>query len=92
MREKYYLPKLIRGESFRDDDDSRLHDTLAYWWDLQAYRGQEVELELTLGGDLKGNRLAWRGLALRGAIANLPEGGKLPLLAKSLTAVEPDEH
>lgn len=92
IRERYYLPKLMRGESFRDENDSRLQDTLAYWWDLQAYRGQEVELELTLGGDLPENRLAWRGLALRGAIANLPAGGRLPPLAKSLTEVEPESH
>ena len=42
---------------------SRYSDRLAYWWDLSPWRGQEVELELTLRGTRSGTRSP--GAALR---------------------------
>jgi hypothetical protein len=58
------------------DDESNLTDRLAYWWDLQAWRGKEIELELTLRGSRERNEIAWRGLSVRSAIGNLPEDEK----------------
>jgi hypothetical protein len=61
----------------RDGEElSNLTDRLAYWWDVSPWRGQEVTLELTLRGHRETNEIAWRGLALRSAIANLPESGE----------------
>ena len=57
-------------------DDPRASDRLAYWWDLSRWRGQEVNLELTLRGSLERSEIAWRGLALRSAIGNLPASGR----------------
>ena len=50
-------------------------DTLAYWWDLQKWRGQEVTLELTIRGNEAKNQIAWRGLSHRSAIANRGDDG-----------------
>jgi hypothetical protein len=50
-------------------------DTLVYWWDLQAWRGQEVTLSLVLRGQTEQNDITWRGLNVRSAIANLPAEG-----------------
>jgi hypothetical protein len=57
-------------------EESNLSDRLAYWWDLQAWRGQEVELQLDLSGKRETNEIVVRSLAVRGAIANLPAGGE----------------
>lgn len=62
---------------FRDEtEDPRASDLLAYWWDLSRWRGQEVNLELTLRGTLERSEIAWRGLSLRSAIGNLPASGR----------------
>ncbi len=58
------------------DEESNLTDRLAYWWDLSPWRGQEVTLELILRGKRDRNEIAWRGLAVRSAIGNLPETGQ----------------
>jgi hypothetical protein len=62
------------------DDQSPQSELLAYWWDLQAWRGQDVTLELTLRGSRDRNEIAWRGLSVRSAIGNLPASGQ-PLAA-----------
>jgi hypothetical protein len=61
----------------RDEDDgSGLSDRLAYWWDLAPWRGQEVNLTLSLAGQKESNEIAWRGLSVRSAVSNLPESGQ----------------
>jgi hypothetical protein len=60
----------------REDESAALSDRLAYWWDLSAYRGQNVTLELSLRGRRERNEIAWRGLSVRSAIGNLPESGQ----------------
>jgi hypothetical protein len=56
-------------------EESNLSDRLAYWWDLQAWRGQEIELQLDLAGKREMNEIVVRSLAVRGAIGNLAVGG-----------------
>jgi hypothetical protein len=58
------------------DEETNLTDRLAYWWDLQQWRGRKVQLELTLRGSRERNEIAWRGLSVRSAISNLPEDGQ----------------
>jgi len=65
-----------RARARDSDEESNLTDRLAYWWDLQKWRGQEVTLELKLRGGRERNEIAWRGLSLRSAIGNLPADGK----------------
>lgn len=48
-------------------------DALAYWWDLQKWRGREVTLELTIRGNAERNQIAWRGLSHRAAVTSSPE-------------------
>ena len=55
-------------------EESNLSDRLAYWWDLQAWRGQEVELRLQLSGKREVNEIVCRGLSVRSAIGNLLPG------------------
>jgi hypothetical protein len=57
-------------------EESNLSDRLAYWWDLQAWRGQEVTVQLDLAGKRETNAIVVRSLAVRGAIGNLPAGGE----------------
>ncbi|MEX2175534.1 MAG: NPCBM/NEW2 domain-containing protein [Pirellulaceae bacterium] len=71
------------------DDESLWSDQLAYWWDLKRWRGQEVELELTIRGAAERNEIAWRGLSLRSAIGNLPESGQPLSFDVPLTSLEP---
>ena len=59
-----------------EDDEAAMSDRLAYWWDLQAWRGQDVKLELVLRGRRERNEITWRGFSIRSAVANLPEGGQ----------------
>jgi hypothetical protein len=73
----------------RDEDNSHLNDRLAYWWDLAAWRGQEVTLELTIGGGRERNEVTWRGLSVRGVIGNLPAGGEPLPFDVPLTSLEP---
>ncbi|MBW8883713.1 MAG: NPCBM/NEW2 domain-containing protein, partial [Planctomycetia bacterium] len=58
------------------DEESNLTDRLAYWWDLSPWRSQEVTLELTIQGNRDRNEIAWRSLAIRSAIGNLPDSGQ----------------
>ena len=69
-------------------DDPHLSDRLVYWWDLQDYRGREVTLSLTFGGSGSPGEIAWRGLSLRSAVANLP-AGESPVPDVPLTSLEP---
>jgi hypothetical protein len=61
-------------------EESNLSDRLAYWWDLQAWRGQDVTVQLDLSGRRETNEIVIRSLAVRGAITNLPAVGE-PLKA-----------
>jgi hypothetical protein len=71
------------------DDDSHLSDRLAYWWDLQAWRGQEVTVRLTLRGDARKNEIVWRGFGIRSAVSNLPPDGRPLACDVPLTALAP---
>jgi len=82
------LPRLRRRDRERERE-RRFDDTIAYWWDLQAWRGKQVTLTLTLRGDRRAGRIAWRGLSQRSAIGNLPADGQLPRVDVPLTSVEP---
>jgi hypothetical protein len=86
--EKYVRPWLRRSGRIRDSRDDILSDTLAYWWDLKAYRGREIELELTISGNGREIQLPWQNLSLRSAIANLPASGELPAIDVPLTSAE----
>jgi len=57
-------------------EESNLSDRLAYWWDLQAWRGQEVTLRLDLTGKRETNEIVCRSLSLKSAIGNLPDSGE----------------
>ncbi len=79
-----------RFQSRDDEDERRYADRLAYWWDLSRWRGQEVSLELTIRGERERSEIAWRGLALRCPIGNMPAAGE-PLKSQvALLSVEPD--
>lgn len=59
-------------------------------WDLQAYRGREIQLELEIPpGPRDSARLAWRGCALKSAIRNLPPDGQSFAPDLPLTSLEP---
>ena len=64
-------------------------DTLAYWWDLQKWRGREVTLELTIRGNEERNQIAWRGLSHRTAILSPPKGQKWVEPKVSLSSLTP---
>ena len=83
-----WVSKYGRGRS-RDEDNSPLTDRLAYWWDLSAFRGQNVALELSLGGNRERNEIAWRGLSIRSAIGNLQGSGQPLAPDVSLTSLTP---
>lgn len=55
-------------------EESNLSDRLAYWWDLQAWRGQVVTLRLDLAGKRETNEILCRGFSMRSAIGNLAAG------------------
>jgi hypothetical protein len=64
-------------QRLRDEDDAAaMSDRLAYWWDLAAWRGREVTVELVLRGKRDRNLVAWRGLSIRSAVWNVPESGR----------------
>jgi len=63
-------------ERMRYEGATYLSDELAFWWDLQAWRGQEITLELTLRGARTPSEIVWRGLSLRSAVSNLPASGQ----------------
>jgi hypothetical protein len=76
------------------DEESNLTDRLAYWWDLQQWRGEEVTLDLTIRGSRERSEIAWRGLSVRSAIGNLPAGGEPIVPDVSLASLEksPEVH
>jgi hypothetical protein len=74
--QKRWVKLRDRPPSRDEYDHSHLNDRLAYWWDLQEWRGQEVSLELSVRGRRERNEIAWRGLSVRGVIGNLPAGGE----------------
>jgi hypothetical protein len=73
-------------------EESNLSDRLAYWWDLQPWRGQDVELQLDLAGKRETNEIVVRSLAVRGAIANLPVSGEPRKADVPLSAVMADSE
>ena len=83
------LPRLRRRDIRESERERNFDDTLAWWWDLQAWRGKQVTLTLTIRANDRDRRLAWRGLALRSAISNLPASGDLPRVGVPLTSLEP---
>jgi len=82
------LPRLRRRDK-ETERERRFDDTLAYWWDLQQWRGKQVTASLTLRGKGRDGRIAWRGLAQRSAIGNMPVDGRLPKVDVPLTSVDP---
>src|SRR5262249_7187615 len=74
-------------------EESNLSDRLAYWLDLQAWRGQDVTLRLDLAGKRDTNEIVCRSLAVRSAIANLPADGepRKPDVALASVAVESEK-
>jgi hypothetical protein len=98
MRQLMAAARPMRRDPFRDlRRDPRLaaqqatepSDTLAYWWDLQKWRGREVTLELTLRGNEERNQVAWRGLSHRSAILGPPKGQKWVKPDVALTSLTP---
>ena len=83
-QQKYIEPWIRRNNRFSESREELISDTLAYWWDLQPYRGREVQLELTVSGG-RGYSLVWADMSLRSAIANLPSSGELPKVDVRLT-------
>jgi hypothetical protein len=71
------------------EQESNLSDRLAYWWDLSPWRGQHVELELTIGGKNQRNEIAWRDLSVRSAIGNLQASGEPLVPEVRLSSLEP---
>lgn len=86
-----WVSRYGRSRSRDDDERSLLGDRLAYWWDLAPFRGQEVKLELSLRGERDRNEIAWRGLSIRSAIGNLPEGDQPLAPEVQLTSLSPLE-
>ena len=84
-QQKYVEPWIRRNNRFSEGREDQISDTLAYWWDLQQFRGQEVQLELTISSG-RGYSLVWADTSLRSAIGNLPAGG-LPKVDVRLTDV-----
>ena len=67
-------------------------DLLCQWWDLSAFHGREVKLELSIAGSLETGPLFWRGLSLVSALSNAPSGGKPLMPDLLLTDLEPLER
>jgi hypothetical protein len=83
--ERYVGPWLRRNNRFSENREDLISDSLAYWWDLQQFRGREVSLELTISGGDRPYHLVWHDVSLRSAIANLPASGQLPKVDVPLT-------
>jgi len=86
--EKYVNPWIRRNNRFTESREELISDSLAYWWDLQAFRGREITLDLTISGGPRGVKLVWQDCSLRSAIGNLPAGGELPKIDVPLTEVK----
>jgi NPCBM/NEW2 domain len=78
-----------RTRAQQGDEAATTADRLAYWWDLQAWRGQDVTLALALRGRRERSEIAWRNLAVRSAIGNLPDSGEPPKPAVPLLSLKP---
>lgn len=97
MRQMFLSARPQRRDPFMDrrpfrnqpPERQQPSDTLAYWWDLQKWRGREVMLELTIRGNEERNQIAWRGLSHRSAILKPPQGQKWIAPDVSLTSIEP---
>jgi hypothetical protein len=89
---RQWVMRYGRARAQQGDEQALAADRLAYWWDLQAWRGQEVALTLTLRGRRARSQIAWRSLALRAAIGKLPAGGELPRPDVPLLTVTPLEE
>ena len=83
--ERYVGPWLRRNNRFSESNEALISDSLAYWWDLQSYRGREVNLELTISGGNRTYHLVWHDTSLRSAVGNLPADGQLPKIDVPLT-------
>jgi hypothetical protein len=70
-------------------EDTYLSDRLAYWWDLQPWRGKEVTLELTMGTPENAGEIVWRGFSIRSAVSNLPDSGQPLPFDVPLTDITP---
>lgn len=70
------------------EPEGNLTDRLAYWWDLQAWHGRPVMLELAIGGPHR-VEMIWRSLALRSAVSNLPADGRTRRPDVPLTSLKP---
>lgn len=97
MRQMFLYTRPQRRDPFMDRRGFRNQqpeikepsDTLAYWWDLQKWRGREVTLELTIRGNEERNQIAWRGLSHRSATLSPPKGQKWVQPTVSLTSITP---
>jgi hypothetical protein len=87
------LKKWVRNlpNRLRSDSTTYVSDELAYWWDLGRWRGQEVTVALTLKGSQETSEICWRGLTLRSAVTNLPDGGAPLAFDVPLTSIAPVE-
>jgi hypothetical protein len=84
---KYVTPWIRRNNRYAENREDLISDALAYWWDLQSYRGREVTLELTITGSTREYPLVWQDFSLRSAIGNLPASGELPKVDVPLTEI-----
>jgi hypothetical protein len=82
-----YGRERLRAES----ETGAVSDRLAYWWDLSPWRGKEVTLAVSIAAKRDRNDIAWRGIALRSAIENLPASGKPLPCDVPLTSLAPDQ-
>lgn len=97
MRQMALYARPVRRDPFLDRRGFRNQqpevkgpsDTLAYWWDLQKWRGREVSLELTIRGNTERNQIVWRGLSQRTAVASPPQGQIWVAPKVSLTSLNP---
>jgi hypothetical protein len=88
---RQWVQRYGRSRVRDEEDENRLTDRLAYWWELSPWRDKEVVLELVLRGNTTKSEIAWRGLAIRSAIGNLPESGEPLKFDVALTSVDPVE-
>jgi NPCBM/NEW2 domain len=88
---RQWLQRYGRTRARDEDENSRNNDFLAYWWDLSPWRGREVKMQLTLGGSLAKNEIAWRGLSIRSAMMNPPVDSATTQPDVALTSLDPIE-
>lgn len=86
---RQWMLRYARTRSRERSEETNLTERLAYWWDLSPWRGREIDLRLRLRGKNEQNAIAWRNLAMRSAIANLPVGEEPRRPDLRLTALDP---